>query len=128
MSNDLVFISDNIYALKHEYGVPLTLQYVTGEVRDVTTGKTTQTVVTTQIAKAIVMPMQVSMAFIRTLLQSKGLSVPNQTSQIIIDRSDVPATIGFELGKLKAQKDDRNLNIERIDVFDYAVILNVTNP
>jgi hypothetical protein len=126
--NDLVFISENIYHLKLEYGSPLTLRYVVSETRDVTTGRTIQQIVTANIPRAIVMPMQVSMAFIRSLLQSKGLSVPNQTSQILIDKSDVPSTIGVELGKLQALKDGRNLNIERIDVFDYAIILHVTNP
>jgi hypothetical protein len=126
--SDLVFISDTIYALKHEYGSPLTLIYVTGETRDVTTGRTVQQTASANIARAIVMPMQIGMAFIRTLLQSKGLSVPETTSQIVLDRSDVPSAIGYEIGRLKAVKNGVNLNLVRVDVFDYAIILHVTNP
>lgn len=128
--NDLAFISDVIYQLKHEYGDVLTLEYLVSEVQDVTTGQNSdRTIVTARIARAITMPTQVSMAFIRSLLQSKGLSVPQATTQVLIDRKDIPLTIGFELGRLKAKdKDNKYLNIASIDVFEYAVILHVTRP
>lgn len=120
MPNDLIFISDVIYGLKHEYGETISINHEETST-DLNTGEKTVTLTSVTIPLAIPMPETMRQQMTR-LFQAKKEGYLNPGEQeFLIDKSDLPP-LNITLRDF-VMHDGVRKDISKIGNYQYAMIL-----
>jgi hypothetical protein len=119
----LRFIKDVIYHLKREYGVSLTLKNVESSVMNPTTGAKTNTESMITVSRAIRLPNQAALGFLKAIGYQKGSEIPLGSFQILLDKSDVPSTFTIVENKTAAIFEGQRITVASAEHFTYASIL-----
>lgn len=117
--NDLIFIKDNIYHLKHEYGSPAVfIKRIIGTV-NFATGKQTSTSDSFNIGKIIPLPIEERQKWWRSLGLQKVGNVDYGDEEFLVDIGDVPSGKSLETG-MEMQFNGRQLEIKTAENYTYA--------
>lgn len=118
--SDKDFIKDVIYGLKIEYGEPVTFRKETNVV-NLDTGNKTTTVDQFIINKAIPLPINLRASFLKTIGISKLSYLEPGQREILIDKSDIPATKEIKLHN-RVIINGATEEIVKFDDYDFAMI------
>lgn len=117
--NDLIFIKDVIYGLKHEYGVPGIIVRQSETVNAATGAKTFIDVFRVNVGKVIFLPF----SWKKFLAQKdKGGIQSVGTQEILVDRSDLPAGIKIKVGDF-LNANGKRIDIGGVDDYEYAFVI-----
>lgn len=134
MSNSLVFIRRQLYALKREYGRAIDLYSVASTASDLTIGKRQETRTKYAIRRAIVLPVSFNtMAlYTRVYLQNVGKDfaygayIDQEMKKVIIDAADLPRALEI-LPEFEVMIDHHRYSISRLEKLEnnYGYLLTV---
>lgn len=117
--NDLIFIKDIIYGLKHEYGTAGVIVRQTESFNIKTGQKTFVDVFRVNAGKVIFLPFSW-----RKFIAQKGKGGIQTvgTQEILVDKDDLPASIKIKAGDFLNAKGQR-IDIGEVDDYEYAFIV-----
>lgn len=117
--NDLVFIKDNIYHLKHEYGsAAVFVKRIVGSL-NFETGQQSSTEDRFNIPKVIPLPVEERQKWWRSLGVQKVGNVDYGSEEFLVDSGDIPAGKSIEQG-MELQFNGRIFEIKTAENYNYA--------
>jgi len=124
MQNNLRFLKDVLYRLKHSFGQKIRLHNQINNGIDYTTGKKTTTLQEYDINRAIVLPTNLDRNFYYTMVSANfkyGGEIVEGATQIVIDAKDLPSGIEISVDNWYVTIDGLRYQLKQIEKYNSGI-------